>query len=120
MLAVRRPLRPSNESRERGSRSQSRRVRALLRTVSDGECCVKKSLGQTEIAERHAVIMQAQQQYPALSIRHLCSVLEVNRAWYYASQQENTGGDPDVAVRVILRKPVLRRSVFDSLIIHDK
>jgi hypothetical protein len=43
--------------------------------------------------------MQAQQQYPALSIRHLCSVLEVNRAWYYASQREQTGGDPDVALR---------------------
>ena len=43
--------------------------------------------------------MQAHQQYPALSIRHLCSVLEANRAWYYASQQEHTGGDPDVALR---------------------
>jgi hypothetical protein len=45
------------------------------------------------------VIRQAYQTYPALSIRHLCSLLEVNRAWYYASQQENTGSDPDVALR---------------------
>src|SRR5437660_12936111 len=51
--------------------------------------------------------MQAQQQYPALSIRHLCSVLEVNRAWYYASQQENTGDDPDVALRDAIELIVL-------------
>jgi putative transposase len=53
------------------------------------------------------VIMQAHQQEPALSIRHLCSVLEVNRAWYYASQQENTGGDPDVALRDAIELIVL-------------
>jgi transposase InsO family protein len=67
--------------------------------VSDGECRVKKSLGQTEVSERHAVIMQAHQQDPALSIRHLCSLLEVNRAWYSASREENTGSDPEVGLR---------------------
>lgn len=67
----------------------------------------QKSLGQTEIAKRHAVIMQTQQQYPALSIRHLCSVLEVNRAWYYASHNEHTGGDPDVALRDAIELIVL-------------
>jgi putative transposase len=70
-----------------------------LEAFSDGECCVKKSLGQTEITERHAMIVQAHQTYPELSIRHLCSLLEVNRAWYYAKQHEQTGGDPDVALR---------------------
>jgi putative transposase len=51
--------------------------------------------------------MQAQQQYPALSIRHLCAVLEVNRAWYYASQHEHTGGDPAVALRDAIERIVV-------------
>lgn len=51
--------------------------------------------------------MQAQPQYAALSIRHLCSLLQVNRAWFYASQQENTGGDPEVALRDAIELIVL-------------
>ncbi len=51
--------------------------------------------------------MQAHQTYPALSIRHLCSLLEVNRAWYYGNQQENTGVDPDVALRDAIELIVL-------------
>jgi putative transposase len=43
--------------------------------------------------------MQAHQQDPALSIRHLCSVLEVNRAWYYTRQEEQPGSDAEVALR---------------------
>jgi putative transposase len=72
-----------------------------------GEYRVKKSLGQAEVVERHAVISQVHQQDPARSIRHLCALLEVNRAWYYASQHEQTGGDPDVALRDVIEQIVL-------------
>jgi putative transposase len=34
-------------------------------------------------------------------------VLEVNRAWFYASQQENTGGEPDVALHDAIELIVL-------------
>ena len=51
--------------------------------------------------------MQAHQTYPALSIRHLCALLEVNRAWYYANQHEQTGSDPDVALRDAIELIVL-------------
>jgi len=53
------------------------------------------------------VIRQVHQQEPARSIRHLCSLLEVNRAWYYARQEENTGGDPNVALRDAIELIVL-------------
>lgn len=53
------------------------------------------------------MIRQVHQQEPAHSIRHLCSLLEVNRAWYYASQHEQTGGDPDVALRDAIELIVL-------------
>jgi len=53
------------------------------------------------------VIRQVHQQEPARSIRHLCSVLEVNRAWYYGSQHEHTGGDPNVALRDAIELIVL-------------
>jgi putative transposase len=51
--------------------------------------------------------MQAHQTYPALSIRHLCALLEVNRAWYYTNQHEQTGSDPDVALRDAIELIVL-------------
>ncbi len=41
------------------------------------------------------------------SIRNLCSVLEVNRAWYYASQHDTGEGDPDVALRDAIEQIVL-------------
>ena len=53
------------------------------------------------------MVRQVHQQDPAHSIRHLCSLLEVNRAWYYASQQEQTGGDPDVDLRDVIEQLVL-------------
>lgn len=53
------------------------------------------------------MIRQVHQQEPARSIRHLCSLLEVNRAWYYARQEENTGGDPNVALRDAIELIVL-------------
>ena len=53
------------------------------------------------------MIVQAHQTYPELSIRHLCALLEVNRAWYYASQHEQTEGDPDMALRDAIELIVL-------------
>jgi putative transposase len=53
------------------------------------------------------VIRQVHQQEPVRSIRHPCSLLEVNRAWYYASQHENTGRDPNVALRDAIELIVL-------------
>jgi transposase InsO family protein len=51
--------------------------------------------------------MPAHQDYPGLSIGHLCSLLEVNRAWYYASQQEQIRDDPEVALRDAIELMVL-------------
>jgi transposase InsO family protein len=57
-----------------------------LWTISSGECAAKKSLGQASLQQRHAVIQQACQEKQPLSIRQLCELLQVNRAWYYAKQ----------------------------------
>ena len=38
------------------------------------------------MAGRHAVIAQACQDYPGLSVRRLCDLVDVNRAWYYENQ----------------------------------
>jgi len=48
------------------------------------ECAVKKSVGQAPLQQRHAVFEHARQEKLPLSIRHLCELLQVNRAWYYA------------------------------------
>ncbi len=53
------------------------------------------------------MITEAHQQDPARSIRHLCSLLEVNRAWYYASQQEKPDSDPDVELRDFIEQIVM-------------
>jgi len=49
-----------------------------------GECPPKKSVGQAPLEQRHVVIEQACQEKQPISIRHLCELLQVNRAWYYA------------------------------------
>ena len=55
-----------------------------------GECPPKKSVGQAPLEQRHAVIEQAWQEKQPISIRHLCELLQVNRAWYYASKHALT------------------------------
>jgi hypothetical protein len=41
---------------------------------------------QAPLEQRHAVIENACQAKLPISIRHLCELLQVNRAWYYARQ----------------------------------
>jgi transposase len=36
---------------------------------------------EAKVAQRHAVINQVKQEHPQMSIRHLCSSLQVNRRW---------------------------------------
>ncbi len=79
------------ESDRRGvERAQApARAGAAVRAAGTGKRLVKKSLGQEPpaVVERHTVITQARAQEAALSVRHMCEVLQVNRAWYYAHQQ---------------------------------
>jgi putative transposase len=55
-----------------------------LWAVGAGECAAKKSVGQAPLQQRHAVIEHACQEKLPVSIRQLCELLQVNRAWYYA------------------------------------
>ncbi len=55
-------------------------------TTRLGECAAKKSVGQAPLEQRHAVIGDACQEQLPISIRHLCELLQVNRAWYYGRQ----------------------------------
>ena len=59
-------------------------------TTGSGERAVKKSVGQAPLEQRHAVIEDACQEKQPISIRHLCELLQVNRAWYYARQHATT------------------------------
>jgi putative transposase len=47
----------------------------------------EKSVGQAPLEQRHAVIEHACQEKLPISIRRLCKLLQVNRAWYYDRQQ---------------------------------
>jgi len=57
-----------------------------LRATRLGEHTAKKSVGQAPLQQRHAVIEHACEEKLPLSVRHLCELLQVNRAWYYARQ----------------------------------
>ncbi len=80
---------PSGDRRRAERAEAARRTGAAVRTAQPGERVVKKSLGQGPPAgaSRHAVITQTRAQGAGLSVRHMCEVLQVNRAWYYAQQQ---------------------------------
>jgi hypothetical protein len=82
-------------------------MRTLLWTMSDGEHCVKKSVAATSVAQRHAVISQAKQEQPQMSIRQLCSSLQVNRRWYYARLAQSEEADPDVDLRDAIEQIIL-------------
>ncbi len=78
--------------------------------VGIGECAVKKSVGQAPLEQRHAVIEQACEEKQPLSIRHLCELLQVNRAWYYAKQHvlvEPSKRAEEVALRDDIEKLIL-------------
>jgi putative transposase len=57
-----------------------------LRATGPGERAAKKSVGQAPLEQRHAVIEHACEEQLPISIRHLCELLQINRAWYYAKQ----------------------------------
>jgi transposase InsO family protein len=64
------------------------------------------------VSQRHAVISQAQQEYPQLSIRRLCELLAVNRAWYYQRRRQPSAIDADVALREAIEQIVLEFSGY--------
>jgi len=81
-----------------------------LWTVGFGERTAKKSVGQAPLEQRHAVIEQACQEKQPISIRHLCELLQVNRAWYYARQHlivEPSKQAEEVALRDAIEKLIL-------------
>jgi len=51
--------------------------------------------------------MQAKQEQPQLSIRHLCRSLQVNRRWYYARLAQSEEADPDVDLRDAIEHIIL-------------
>lgn len=75
-----------------------------------GECPLKKSVGQASVEQRHAVIENAHQQKLPLSTRHLCELLQINRAWYYARRQalsSSSASDEEVALRDAIEQIIL-------------
>ena len=78
--------------------------------VGFGECTVKKSVGQAPLEQRHVVIEQACEAQLPLSIRHLCELLQVNRAWYYARKYvlvQPSKRAEEVALRDAIEKIIL-------------
>ena len=75
-------------------------------TPEPGERVVKKSLGHEppRVAERHAVIAQAHAEGVDLSVRAMCRLLSVNRAWYSAQQRPGPGRGPAPAFGAHLRQ----------------
>ena len=53
------------------------------------------------------MITQAKQEKPQLSIRHLCSSLQVNRRWYYARLAQSEEVDSDVDLRDAIEQIIL-------------
>ncbi len=78
--------------------------------TGSGKRLVKKSVGQAPLEQRHAVIEDACQEKLPLSIRHLCELLQVNRAWYYARQHrtiEPAKRAEEVALRDAIEQIIL-------------
>jgi len=78
-----------------------------LWAIGSGERALKKSVGQAPLEQRHAVIEQACQEKQPISIRRLCELLQVNRAWYYDKEHRT----PDVSKRdaeMVLRDAIER------------
>jgi putative transposase len=76
-----------------------------LWAVGSGERTVKKSVGQAPLQQRHAVIEQACQEKQPISIRRLCELLQVNRAWYY-DKQHHTSNQASREAEVALRDAI--------------
>jgi putative transposase len=76
-----------------------------------GECAAKKSVGQAPLQQRHAVIEHACQEKLPISIRHLCELLQVSRAWYYASQQVTE--EPSKREEAVALRDGIERLILD-------
>ena len=76
-----------------------------------GECAAKKSVGQAPLQQRHAVIAHTCQEKLPISIRHLCELLQVNRAWYYASQQVTE--EPSKREEAVALRDAIERLILD-------
>lgn len=62
------------------------------------------------MSKRHQVIHQVQQQDQSCSVRSLCRLLAINRAWYYAAAGASRGPaeeDPEVALRDAIERIVV-------------
>jgi len=46
-------------------------------------------------------------EFPSLSVRQLCNLLDINRAWYYARANAATQAERDVALRDAIERIVL-------------
>src|SRR5207237_1049482 len=92
------------------SRVKTCRTGALLWATGVGECPVKKSVGQAPLEQRHVVIEQTCQEKQPMSLRHLCELLQVNRAWYYARKHalvQPSKRAEEVALRDAIEKIIL-------------
>jgi transposase len=69
---------------------------------------LKKSVAEQGIRERHAMIEQAHQQHPELSIEHLCDLFDVSRSWYY-----ERSGQPDSNAEEITLRDEIERIILE-------
>src|SRR6266567_1618764 len=79
--------------------------------MSFGERTPKKSVGQASLEQRYAVIEQACQEKLPISIRHLCELLQVNRAWYYGRQHVIV--EPSVRAEEVALRDAIEQVILD-------
>src|SRR6266496_2410762 len=70
-----------------------------------------RSVGQAPLQQRHAVIEHACQEKLPLSIRHLCELLQVNRAWYYAKQ--HVAIEPEKLAQAVALRDVIEQIILE-------
>jgi putative transposase len=82
-----------------------------LWATGPGECAAKKSVGQAPLEQRHAVIEDACQEKLPISTRHLCELLQVNRAWYYGRQHRIE--EPDKLAEAVALRDAIEQVILD-------
>jgi len=53
------------------------------------------------------MVVQARQDYPELSVRHLCALLDVGRSWYYERSERPSQAEQDAALHAAVERVVL-------------
>lgn len=81
-------------------------MRAFLWAIGIGEPGVKKSLAEQRVGERHAMILQAHQDQPDLSVQRLCELFGVSRSWYYEAKLEQ-GDERETELRDQIERIIL-------------